>query len=79
LGGEDPKTLCLPQQHMLLLEYISSSGSASMPSFLNKANLQAITQACIDNGQYYDLFMQLRTLFLSHSINLTDETLQDMA
>ncbi|KAG1742273.1 uncharacterized protein EDB91DRAFT_1247671 [Suillus paluster] len=50
-----------------------------MPSFLNEANLQAVKQTCINNGRYYDLFTRLRTLFLLHSVNLTDDTLQDMA
>ncbi|KAG1735963.1 uncharacterized protein EDB91DRAFT_1250285 [Suillus paluster] len=55
------------------------NGSVSMPSFLNEANLQAVKQTCINDGRYYDLFTRLRTLFLLHSVNLTDDTLQDMA
>lgn len=49
-----------------------------MPSFLNEANLQAVKQACINDSQYYDLFTRLWTLFLLHSVNLTDNTLQNM-
>jgi len=54
------------------------SGSVSMPAFLNEPNLQAIKQACIRNGRYYDLFTRLRTLFLQENVNLAEETLQDM-